>query len=113
MSNRTAGTPTASHRPTPITQVELTALPPTIDVETAGRILGIGRALAYRLARQGEFPCRVLRAGRRYLVPRAELLRILGIGEDGRAVPDTDRRPPSSAVQPLARHPRDMVRRAR
>jgi hypothetical protein len=58
---------------------DLHALPPTLDVETAGRILGIGRALAYRLVQRGEFPCRVIRAGKRYLVPRADLLRVLGI----------------------------------
>ena len=57
---------------------DLQALPPTIDVETAAAILGIGRTLAYQLAKQDRFPCRVLRIGRRYLVPTAELVRLLG-----------------------------------
>jgi excisionase family DNA binding protein len=61
--------------------VDLAALPPTIDVETAADILGIGRTLAYQLARAGEFPCRIIKAGRRYRVPTAELRRVLGEAE--------------------------------
>jgi hypothetical protein len=53
----------------------------TVDVETAGAVLGIGRTSAYRLVRCGEFPVRVLRIGRRYLVPTAELLALLGLRE--------------------------------
>ena len=51
----------------------------TIDVETAGAILGIGRSKSYELAKAGEFPVRVLRIGRRYLVPTPALLDLLGI----------------------------------
>ena len=54
--------------------------PQTISIQEAAEQLGIGRALAYRLARQGDFPCRVIRAGRRLLVVRADLERILGAG---------------------------------
>jgi excisionase family DNA binding protein len=43
--------------------------------EAAGR-LGISRALAYEAAHRGELP--VCRIGRRMLVPRAALLRLLG-----------------------------------
>ncbi len=57
---------------------DLQALPPTLDIETAAAIVGIGRTLAYQLAKQGRFPCRVLRVGRRYLVPTAGLIRLLG-----------------------------------
>jgi excisionase family DNA binding protein len=42
-----------------------------ITVEEAAQLLGIGRDLAYRLARTGEFPS--LRLGRRLVVPRAAL----------------------------------------
>ena len=50
----------------------------TVDIETAGRILGIGRGLAYRLAQRGELP--TLRLGRRLVVPRAQLDRMLAGG---------------------------------
>jgi excisionase family DNA binding protein len=65
-----------------------------VDIETAARILGCGRTLAYDLVKRGEFPCRVLRLGKRYLVPTAALLETLGLrpqeapharDEDGRA----------------------------
>jgi hypothetical protein len=51
----------------------------TVDVETAGAILGIGRSKSYELAKSGEFPVRVLRIGRRYLVPTPSILALLGI----------------------------------
>ena len=43
----------------------------TLSVEEAAHVLGIGRGLAYELARSGELP--VIRLGRRLLVPRAQL----------------------------------------
>ena len=51
----------------------------TTDIETAGAILGIGRSKSYELARRGEFPVRVLRIGRRYLVPIPSILALLGV----------------------------------
>lgn len=51
----------------------------TVDVETAGAILGIGRSKAYELAKNDEFPVRMLRIGRRYLVPTSSILALLGI----------------------------------
>ena len=55
-------------------------LPPTLDIVTAGRLLGIGRTTAYQLARHGQFPVPVLRIGGGYRVPTAPLLALLGIG---------------------------------
>ncbi len=55
------------------------ALGITTDVETAGAILGIGRTKAYDLAKAGQFPVRVLRVGRRYLVPTPALLKLLDV----------------------------------
>jgi hypothetical protein len=52
----------------------------TTDVETAGAILGIGRTKSYELAKAGHFPLRVLRIGRRYVVPIPEILTLLGAG---------------------------------
>lgn len=48
----------------------------TLSVEEAALALGIGRGLAYQLARSGQLP--VLRLGRKLLVPRAALDRLLG-----------------------------------
>ena len=39
----------------------------TVDVPTAARMLGIGRSLAFELARKGELPG-VIRLGGRYVV---------------------------------------------
>jgi hypothetical protein len=58
---------------------ELFALPVTLDIEVAGRAWMMGRTKAYALARNGEFPCPVLRVGRAYRVTRADLFRALGI----------------------------------
>lgn len=43
----------------------------TLSIEEAAYMLGIGRGLAYELARTGQIP--VLRLGRRMLVPRQQL----------------------------------------
>lgn len=51
----------------------------TIDVETAGAILGIGRSKSYELAKADEFPVRILRIGRRYIVPTKAILDYLEI----------------------------------
>lgn len=47
----------------------------TLTVEEAAAILGIGRTLAFELARTGRLP--TIRLGRRILVPRAALDRML------------------------------------
>jgi hypothetical protein len=57
---------------------EVRRLGMTTDLETAAAIIGIGRTLAYDLARDGEFPVRLLRLGRRVVVPIASLLEYLG-----------------------------------
>jgi predicted site-specific integrase-resolvase len=50
-----------------------------MSLSSAAQRLSIGRTLAYQLAARGEFPCRVLRVGRRlYRVPIAEMERLLG-----------------------------------
>lgn len=47
----------------------------TLTIEEAGRMLGIGRNKAYEAAHSGELP--VIRIGRRLLVPRVALDRLL------------------------------------
>jgi hypothetical protein len=51
----------------------------TTDIETAGAILGVGRTKAYELARTGQFPVKVLRIGKRYLVPVPAILHLLDL----------------------------------
>jgi excisionase family DNA binding protein len=48
----------------------------TWTVTEAAQLLGISRASAYEAAHRGELPVRVI--GRRLLVPRVALLRLLG-----------------------------------
>ncbi|MFE2559863.1 helix-turn-helix domain-containing protein [Streptomyces sp. NPDC059352] len=62
-----------------MTRNELLALPASVDLVTAGRAFGVGRTTAYTLARSGEFPCAVIRAGKAYRVITADLLRVLQI----------------------------------
>ena len=47
----------------------------TFTVEEAGQILGLGRNTAYALAKSGRLP--TIRLGRRLLVPKAALDRLL------------------------------------
>jgi excisionase family DNA binding protein len=47
----------------------------TVSVEEAARILGISRGLAYQMVHQGKMP--VLRFGRRMVVPRRAIERLL------------------------------------
>lgn len=56
---------------------------PSLSLEEAAHLFGIGRTLAYELARHGEFPVPVLRFGRRYRVPTAPVLSALGLEADG------------------------------
>jgi excisionase family DNA binding protein len=48
----------------------------TVTVEEAAKILGIGRSCAYEAVHRGEIPS--LRVGRRFLIPKAQLKRLLG-----------------------------------
>jgi hypothetical protein len=66
-----------------LTLAELAALPAVTDLVTAGRALGLGRTKSYQLARSGQFPCRIIRAGKSYLVPTADLLALLGVPQPG------------------------------
>jgi len=62
-----------------MTTEDILRLPSVVDLPTAAEALGIGRSKAYELAQSGEFPCRVIRIGRNYRVPTADLRRILGL----------------------------------
>ena len=47
----------------------------TMDLPEVARVLGISRGVAYRLANGGQLPC--LRLGKRMVVPKAALGRLL------------------------------------
>lgn len=61
---------------------EIRALPPVLDVATAGRLLGLGRSAAYELVQTDRWPTPVLRLGRRLRIPTAPLLTLLGLSTD-------------------------------
>jgi hypothetical protein len=77
----------------PMTDADLLALPPAVDLATAGRAFGIGRTKAFELARAGEFPCKVLRVGQKYRVPKTAILEALGVRS-----PVDERQHPRSAA---------------
>lgn len=47
----------------------------TLSVDEAGKMLGLSRGLMYQAIRKGEIPS--IRIGRRILIPRAALYRML------------------------------------
>jgi hypothetical protein len=49
----------------------------TTDLETAATILGIGRTLAFELAKNNQFPVRILRLGRRTRISVPQLIAYL------------------------------------
>jgi hypothetical protein len=61
-----------------MTEEELAALPVAVPLVEAGRALCMGRTKSQELVRRDEFPCRVVSCGGRYVVPKPELLRLLG-----------------------------------
>lgn len=54
-------------------------LPPTLSVEEAAELVGVGRNAAYRAAHRGDIPA--FRVGRKLRIPTAGLLRLLGIDQ--------------------------------
>ncbi len=73
-----------------LSAAEIANLLAVVEVVTAGRALGVGRTTAYRLAREGQFPCRVIRIGRALLVPTTELLALLGLDQPTRVEPEQE-----------------------
>jgi hypothetical protein len=62
-----------------MTDDELRRLPPLLTVPLAGRVLGIGRTVAYQLVRRGDWPTPIIRVGAQIRIPRAPLLELLGL----------------------------------
>lgn len=69
-------TSTTPNRPL---EAEVAGGPEVVSLLAAGRLLGMGRTKAYRLAKAGVFPCRVLRIGGRYAVPLRGLRALLDL----------------------------------
>ena len=87
----------------PMTEAELLALPPAVDLATAGRAFGIGRTKAFELARAGKFPVKVLKVGQKYRVPRTAILEALDV-----RLPSNSRRsraPPPDLPAPTSSSP--------
>ena len=66
--------------PTTQHQSPLTALPLTLTIEEAAKVLRLGRSAAYAAARSGDLP--TIRVGKSYRVPRHQLERMLGFHND-------------------------------
>lgn len=62
-----------------VTEEQIRALPPVVDVETAAAVLGVGRTAAYELIRVGKWPTPVLRMGKLIRIPTRPLLELLGV----------------------------------
>jgi hypothetical protein len=65
--------------PVALSREDIHALPAVLDVPTAGRLLGLGRAASYALARRDELPVPVIHLGRQLRVPTQPLLQMLGL----------------------------------
>ena len=54
-------------------------LPLVLTVDQTSKLLGLSRGATYEAIRTGELPVTPIRIGRRILVPREPLLRLLGV----------------------------------
>lgn len=91
----------------PLSRAELLALPPLVNLATLGRALGVSEPTIRAQARAGlistTLGIRVLRVGRQYRVPTADILRFLAIDSDTDAA---DPAPPGPAATDFAARPR-------
>jgi hypothetical protein len=55
----------------------------TVDAPDAFRALGISKNAGYSLIQRGQFPCKVIKAGKRLLIPKAALTALLGEAAGG------------------------------
>ena len=75
-------TPETRQRLPPITDDELRALPPLIEVEPVARVFGCSTSLVYAKVRDGSFPFEVITFGRFRRFRRDDLLHYLGIDSE-------------------------------
>lgn len=55
--------------------------PAAVSITAAATAYGISRSHAYELASRGEFPARTIRAGSRYVVVTADIIRQLSASD--------------------------------
>ncbi|WP_345943125.1 integrase [Streptomyces sp. SID2119] len=83
------------------------ALPPTVDLQTANRVLSIERSTGYGLAKRGEYPCKVLKLGNAYRVVTADLQRLVALDDTVkqpvRVMPPQGRRNAAAPQEVVAR----------
>ena len=61
------------------TREEILAWPPTVPLETGALAFGLPRSTAYDLAKRGEFPAKVIKAGRHPIVITSDVWAVLGL----------------------------------
>lgn len=54
----------------------------TLNIEAAGKMLGISRAVAYELARRDQLPVPVIRLGHRMVVSKRAIEEVLNARKD-------------------------------
>lgn len=62
-----------------VTEAEVDALGVSTDIQSACKAIGISKSAGYQAAKNGTFPCPVVRVGSRYVVPTAGLKAVLGL----------------------------------
>ncbi|WAX58545.1 helix-turn-helix domain-containing protein [Jatrophihabitans cynanchi] len=65
-----------------MTTIDHDEAPIAVDLLTAARMLGIGRTMAYRLVREGQWPTPLLRIGKLIRVPMDPLRELLRQGSE-------------------------------
>jgi hypothetical protein len=60
---------------------EIRRWPAAVSVATASTAYGFSRSHGFELVRRGDFPARVIKAGRRYAVVTADIVRHLSANE--------------------------------
>jgi hypothetical protein len=63
------------------TLAEIRSWPAAVTITVAATAYGFGRSHAYDLVARGEFPARIIRAGSRYVVVTADIIRQLSPSE--------------------------------
>lgn len=58
----------------------------TVDCAVVFRLLGISRNTGYSLIRRGEFPLPVIKVGKKLLVPKIAITKLLGDNSDANEV---------------------------
>lgn len=84
-----------------LTRAEVLALPPTMNLATLARAVGVGEYGTRERARRGEPPVpgvRCLRIGAQYRVPTADVWRVLGLTPDSEGGSDPPEPPTDCAA---------------